>query len=75
LGFRRADAVEQLGAGDEGHAQACRGQQYAAIAGIALHVMAAALDRSYCDRVGDQIGLHTRLDDKQPTEFPEYRHG
>ena len=63
-GRDRPHAVEQFGAGNERDAEAGEGQQDAAIAGIVLHVMNAALDRSDRDRVGDEKRLQTRLDDK-----------
>jgi hypothetical protein len=47
----------------------------ASIAGIILHVVNAALDRSDGDRVGDKIGLKARLDDKQSADLAKLRHG
>ena len=69
------DAVEQLGPGDEWYAEAGGSQQDASIAGIILHVVDAALDRSDGDRVGDKIGLKARLDDKQSADLAKLRHG
>jgi len=69
------DAVEQLGPGDEWHAEAGGSQQNASIAGIILHVVNAALDRSDGDRVGDKIGLKARLDHKQSADLAKLRHG
>ena len=68
------DAVQQLGPGDEWHAEAGGSQQNASVAGIILHVVDAAFDRADGDRVGDKIGLKARLDDKQSADLAKFHH-
>jgi len=34
----------------------------------------AALDRAQSNGIGDEIGLKTRLDDKQPADLLQFRH-
>jgi hypothetical protein len=74
LFLSRADAVEQLSAGDERHTQAGRGEDQAGVTRIILQIMDASLDGADGDRVGYEIRFQTRLDDKQATDFPKHRH-
>ena len=69
------DAVEQLGPGDEWHAEAGGSQQNASISGIVLHVMNAALYGSDSDGISNEIGLKAGLDDKQSADLAKLRHG
>ena len=67
-------AVEKLGTGDEGDAEAGRGEHPPGIARIALQIVGSALDRADGDGVGDKIRLKARLDDKQATDLLQHRH-
>jgi len=70
----RTHAVEQLSSGNERNAQASHGQNYPVIPGIVGHIVHAALDRAQSNGIGDEIGLKTRLDDKQPADLLQFRH-
>jgi len=69
-----ADAVEQLCAGDEWHAEAGGRQDQSGIAGIILQVVEAPLDGANRDCVSHQIRLEARLDDKQSADLPKHLH-
>jgi len=66
------DAVEDFRAGHENRRGAGQEQQLAPDARKAVQVDAAALDRTQRQRVDDQKGLQTGLDDKQAAHFSEH---
>jgi hypothetical protein len=68
------DAVEQLSPRDERHAQARQPEQNAAITGIGLHVVDAALDRADGNGISHKICLKTRLDYEQSADLSEHCH-
>jgi len=69
------DAVQQLGAGDEGYPEARSGKDNPGVSRIALHVVDAAFDRPHCNGIGHQIRLQAGLDDEQAADFPKHGHG
>jgi hypothetical protein len=70
----RPNAVEQLRAGHEWDAEACRRQDQAEIARVGLQVVDAPLNGADGDRVCDQIRFEARLDDEQATDLSKHLH-
>lgn len=70
----RTNAVEQLGSRNERDAEARKGQNHPIISWIAGHVMHPAFNCSERDRISHEIGLKTRLDDKQPADLLQSCH-
>jgi hypothetical protein len=70
----RADAVEQLGAGDKRHAKASGGEQDSTVSRIVLQIMHTALDRADGDGIGDQERFQACLDGEEPADLAECRH-
>ncbi len=65
--------IEQLGAGDEHHPGAGRGQDPAGRPGIFAKIILAALDRSERDGIDDQPRLEASLYPEKAADLLEHR--
>jgi len=72
--FNRPHAVQQFRTGNERQAQASNCQDNAAVSRIALHVVDAALNGTDGNRISDEKGLETGLDDKQSADLAQFGH-
>jgi hypothetical protein len=72
--LRLLHRIEQFGTGQEHDARAGQRQHPAAVSGIGLEIVAAALNRTERDRIDDEPRLEARFDREQAAHFPQHTH-